>query len=690
MMKCPTLVIDLLTKKGKDGEHYGTLMVEQSNVTAYRVAALDVNVHGQLNDDELNDYVNQLLYKGFVEFTRNDVITNKPRPAKYFIRLTRTFDWNLYEISVMNNFHKHPTLVRYVDELDMASLGHDLLVTKWEITKKFTNDRGNWQINMGSNNLDMNDPNAIYGMNCARDHQKPKNLRPGLDGDDNIEDTLIRKQMVVTKIFDYIADYFRLARPFMNSGRRKFFSSRRMRERGCEPDDFRADGGTFFYSGLYPERVNGVHSATCRMHVDKNNDHRAQDGMNENICISQIVPLRFPNRRDPVVGRVGLNQYMKECNGNAYEKYKGTMKLLGEVRRYLSAQGVDALNARKIDWKDVQKRVKENADEGEDFATLTAHANKDCHYSWFMHVIVCEVVAVYGWNLYLLIEVIYTMSLTPSSVGWRKGVRYAMMARANEKNFFENFVIETVAKDDKVANHFGKRGRHQTSSQGLMSNMDWTTSCSNFLQLSFKASEDDSDTRTIYEDFASDPYKKRCNNRMPGLKGVKELTAFNLVNIATKMDVIKNKKHIRRVGIARNTETARRLRKYGITTDAHLREAVIIIAKELGIDDYQVVENLFCEVLRWLEGNESGKLLGVDIIAIGQSLYEVEGEELYKEDENRRDAVDFERMRSMKGESYNPRNKWWDPRFMPEKDYDLVLTKNSKKLKKYYEQVGEE
>jgi hypothetical protein len=117
---------------------------------------------------------------------------------------------------------------------------------------------------------------------------------------------------------------------------------------------------------------------------------------------------------------------------------------------------------------------------------------------------------------------------------------------------------------------------------------------------------------------------------------------------------------------------------------------VIIIAKELGIDDYQVVENLFCEVLRWLEGNESGKLLGVDIIAIGQSLYEVEGEELYKEDENRRDAVDFERMRSMKGESYNPRNKWWDPRFMPEKDYDLVLTKNSKKLKKYYEQVGEE
>ena len=170
---------------------------------------------------------------------------------------------------------------------------------------------------------------------------------------------------------------------------------------------------------------------------------------------------------------------------------------------------------------------------------------------------------------------------------------------------------------------------------------------------------------------------------------MRELTAFDLVNIATKMDMITNKKHVRRVGIAKNTETARRLRKYGITTDAHLREVVVIIARELGIDDYQVVENLLCEMLRWLERQESDKLVGIDTVGVNQPLYEIEEDDvLYKKGASSREAMNFDEIRSKKGEEYSPRNQWWDPRWAPVTDNDLVLTKNSKKLKQYYEQMG--
>ncbi len=61
---------------------------------------------------------------------------------------------------------------------------------------------------------------------------------------------------------------------------------------------------------------------------------------------------------------------------------------------------------------------------------------------------------------------------------------------------------------------------------------------------------------------------------------------------------------------------------------------------------------------------------------------------LYKKGASSREAMNFDEIRLKKGEEYSPRNKWWDPRWAPVTDNDLVLTKNSKKLKQYYEQMG--
>ena len=48
-----------------------------------------------------------------------------------------------------------------------------------------------------------------------------------------------------------------------------------------------------------------------------------------------------------------------------------------------------------------------------------------------------------------------------------------------------------------------------------------------------------------------------------------------------------------------------------------------ILLYELGKDDYQVVENLICEILRCLEGGEASRYTGVDTVSIGQLLYHI-------------------------------------------------------------------
>ena len=65
------------------------------------------------------------------------------------------------------------------------------MVEDWEKTRVWVNDRGNFQLNHGLNHLDMRDGTKIEGMNLANDHKRPKRLKPGMDGDETMEDTLL-------------------------------------------------------------------------------------------------------------------------------------------------------------------------------------------------------------------------------------------------------------------------------------------------------------------------------------------------------------------------------------------------------------------------------------------------------------------------------------------------------------------
>jgi len=141
---------------------------------AYWVSALDRHEHGQLNDCEVRDYIDQLVCRGFVRVTTEDIANNRRRPGQYFILLTGDQDWCIDEILVVNRFRDHPDLMALVRELNIAKLSHHLLVTKWDHMKKWTNSRGNIQLNHGSNNLDINNKSKVSGMNLARNHMRQR------------------------------------------------------------------------------------------------------------------------------------------------------------------------------------------------------------------------------------------------------------------------------------------------------------------------------------------------------------------------------------------------------------------------------------------------------------------------------------------------------------------------------------
>ena len=190
-----SFVVDLIDVSGlgknKKSNHYATLILEQPKHQVYWISALDRHDHGQMDQNELKDYIDQLESGSFEKVDINSIKKGEKRPQKYYIILSAGHDWNIEEIVVINRFEDHAILMKLVEELELSRLTHRLMVEDWEKTRVWVNDRGNFQLNHGLNHLDMRDGTKIEGMNLANDHKRPKRLKPGMDGDETMEDTLL-------------------------------------------------------------------------------------------------------------------------------------------------------------------------------------------------------------------------------------------------------------------------------------------------------------------------------------------------------------------------------------------------------------------------------------------------------------------------------------------------------------------
>ena len=112
MVLIHTFVIDLHAIQGCNKVHYGSLFLEQPHTQAYWVAGLDRHEHGQMTSVETHDYIDQLLNMNFEEVACANI--NSKRPDKYFMVLSKNHNWNIDEITVVNDFSSCPELEQLV------------------------------------------------------------------------------------------------------------------------------------------------------------------------------------------------------------------------------------------------------------------------------------------------------------------------------------------------------------------------------------------------------------------------------------------------------------------------------------------------------------------------------------------------------------------------------------------------
>ena len=82
---------------------------------------------------------------------------------------------------------------------------------------------------------------------------------------------------------------------------------------------------------------------------------------------------------------------------------------------------------------------------------------------------------------------------------------------------------------------------------------------------------------------------------------VRELLAHKIINVLTKIGIIRNYIHFRNPSVSKGTKTEKRLRKMGITTEKARVNALTHLSQSLGLT-MDKVENGLCEVLRWKDG----------------------------------------------------------------------------------------
>ena len=700
-----TFVFELMSPGvgSKPGEHYASLILEQPQYQAYICADLHRHYHGQLTDEEKDDYICQLQHKGFERVSREASLQSTRRPKLYYIILDKEYDWNIHEIKVLNRFQDHEELMQLVHQLNLSELAHHLLITKWDETKDWVNGRNNFQLSHGYNHLNQTDRERIPGLCLPQRHMKPQNM-DGLGWDKDMEATLIRKQIINTKILDWMTKHFQIDTVFPLNSRKALFVSQDIEKLGHTAGDMRCEGGTFNVSGTLNGRTTqGASTAICTFHIDKYNEWKNDDdcgGSNKNYCYNEMLEMPYPYRGGQHVPiRAALNQYDKRCVGLAYDKTTATDNFIVKATEYVQRTQQQLDEFSYIDWVGKHDMVREAATlERVDYATIEADPNKDCHYSWHIHVIFCEVLPVFGWNEYILVEVLFCLTLTPSSIGFRQGVRYAIAARNNGRNFITNFVQEMVFKHGATAYQFGKKSRHQVSSQGLLSSHDMCVSCFNLLFLIRYANLSSSCSEKLYQDMSSHTHQRK-RGHIGGVFGAELLTCNSIVKISVMIGLITNAKHAYHVQIPSGTETSNRLAQWGITTERHRQQLLDRICTEFHIEDQNIGENIVCETGRYFHSDEGQSKLGVDTLAFNQFLYQLTKEDANMLSVTRPDGSKFIQRRDFAKHwfskkqfffQYCPTHQWWEmnrdePYLTLGYPYDLVLTKNSKVLKSYME-----
>ena len=186
------------------------------------------------------------------------------------------------------------------------------------------------------------------------------------------------------------------------------------------------------------------------------------------------------------------------------------------------------------------------------FVFLPSQTTKSIYYSIFVDQIL-DLGHRSGGCVYLAIEAVMTMALTPSPSGWREGMAMAISDQT-EQNLFERFVDNMVTKRGCVSAGDGRR--RQVSHPRHIKKSKVMKSLQNILRLIDSANKSE-ETEILVQSFAKSP-------EQGGVAMTGELIAQEMVQVLAAVGIITNQELIGSATVAGGTKTSIRLASMGI------------------------------------------------------------------------------------------------------------------------------
>jgi hypothetical protein len=630
------LVFELWSK----GAHYGSFLIEPNHRQYYDIPRTDVRPHFQLISTQVHAYIGTLTSQSFeeVEDATRTSLRHSVRPKKFYTVLKSCRNYYLNEVTVVNLFRHGSKLREHADKIPMTKLAQRMFVDEYE---GLCGDvRGNLRYDIGYTAVNQTDASIVKGMFFPK-RLVPCSKKSGMEDDLTMEHSLFRYGCYVKMMADEIQDNpdNRGVTYFDNEERDNWFGHRWAEALLLGPLKPWAcfDGlSCFGTGGTIDHRV-----IKTDVHVDRHNSKvRGEDHC---PTYTEWVWVVTPSGYRQQV-RVGINLYKKACCDDAMRRLSVNQSIAELLDERLGED--DGTK----DSKPLHKKFVPPREGGTllDNWVYPADDDKDGHYSMYVNVL-NEIGDRYGRNRAVLIEALLTIPFTPASDGWYHNMMSVLeeMEIGNEEqglNLMECYI--ELANENHGSVSWGDYYRCQTSHRGKVTKRQLFQSAQNLDHI-LDLAECTHNTKGIVKKLASSAKKG-------GVHGVGQFYAQVLINIATKIGLLKNKSHLGQVAISTTTATYTRLKKLGVRSKNHAAEIVPYLCGKLE-ETPHVCENMVCELLRRMYGRDGTK----DYFVKGHKLFVVRDDKVCTIGTGGT-ATEVEYIKETYNNLYNPSVYWWN------------------------------
>lgn len=647
------LVIEV-EKGGKDKGSEDVLdqvyIIESSKNQLYRVRSLNERTHFQIDDDqEMNEYLARLEDKGLEEIDSPDVQSDS---TLFFTFLHGNENHYLPEITIFNNLQESvPSfMLSQIRLRDWA----EHLTKPVNAGKSECGTRGCVKLDIGFCPQSYKDPDVVKGMNAPKFTTKHDRFL-GLDGDSSITASMIESAIGTNFLRSSLSRTHDLSweGDFNHDRRLTLFANRAAESHvHLHHTKFVFEGVTIGVTGTLPDG----RTVKILPHRDILNGIGA--GYDVYYSFSSLVVLKRKGGEGYTTVRVSIGCYGKKCVDDFLLRLDANEKLYRAISTWRN-------NNPELFHID-SYLLKFTADATH--RLVRPRADKKLYYSIYIEGVL-KLGQIFSYDMGVLFEAVYLITMCPSPLGWYNGVMAAAHKRG-DGNLVEAFVNHMVDLHGAVSSGEGRR--RQVSHKRSVTRANVYHSLMNMMTLA-ASSVAENNTQEYIKNWSKGPENG-------GVYGARELISQEQIYILTALGVIKNYKHAIDAQIAKGTETADRLRKWKITKDSHRAEIMRYVCARMKISPY-VAENMFCEFLRFAAKEESVKSFPAkDAIIKGQGIYTLMGGVLTRTDvEGTTEMVDMS-MWGFDRIVYSGGVRWWKKGFRPLAiTGELTLTINEKK-----------